>query len=146
MVYLEEANSLLVAGGATRDSWHLVDYSDAWLLDLGNTGAGWVATTDIPIAANHMSFTSAKDGNGNLRHYFMGGQEIEDEGKSEFDELFEYVHPGQWIERATMPITRGHASESTRKYGCGFVIAGGTERWRGKVRTRAFCGDVLTGA
>ena len=134
MVYIQEANSLLVAGGATRDGWSLVDYGTAWLLDLDNISSGWVATTDLPLISNHMSFTSALDGNGNWHYYFMGGQTLEMEGTTESDELYEYVHPGQWIGRATMPITRGHASASTRKYGCGFIIAGGTEKGGGKVR------------
>ena len=133
MVHIKEANSLLVAGGATRNGPNLVDYNNAWLLDLDNTAAGWVATADIPFATNHLSYTSAKDGDGKWRYYFMGGQKLENTFRSEFDGLYEYVHPGQWIERATMPITRGHASESTRKYGCGFLIAGGAVNGARKV-------------
>lgn len=133
MVHIIEANSLLVASGATRDGWSLVDHTNAWLLNLDDTAAGWVSTTDIPIASNHMSATSAKDVNGNWHYYFMGGQKYEDEGKSESNGLYEFIYPGQWIERANMPITRGHASESTRNYGCGFLIAGGTENGGGQV-------------
>jgi len=131
MVYIEEANSLLYAGGAKRSGWSVTDKNDAWLLDLDNTSAGWVATTDIPIASNHLSFVKAKDGSGAWRYYFMGGQKKSAEGSSEIADLYEFIYKAngadQWIKRADMPIPRGHASSSTHRYGCGFIIAGGTE-------------------
>ena len=69
----------MFAGGATRThDWF--DHHDAWLLDLNNMSAGWVATTDIPFASNHLSFVTAVDGSGASRVYFMGGQKKHDEG------------------------------------------------------------------
>ena len=62
---------------------------------------------------------------------------------SEIKDMYEFVYNAngddQWIKRADMPITRGHASSSTNKYGCGFIIAGGTKNGGGKVLYRCLC-------
>jgi len=138
LVYIHEANSLVYAGGATRSGWVFSDKTEAWILDLGNLNAGWSATTNIPFAANHLSAVTAKDGSGAWRTYFMGGQVEEKEGSSENKDLYEFVYnpngADQWVKRADMPVTQDHASSSTKAYGCGFIIAGGTQNGGGKVR------------
>jgi len=134
---IHEANSLVYAGGATRSGRDVNDKTDAWILNLGNLNAGWSATTNIPFASNHLSAVTAKDGSGAWRTYFMGGQVKDQEGSSENNYLYEFVYnpngADQWVKRADMPITRGHASSSTRPYGCGFIIAGGTTNGGGQV-------------
>lgn len=138
MIYIEEANSLLWAGGSTRVGWQVTDSGRSWLLNLDDLENGWIETATKPFASNHLSFTRAKDGLGNWRYYVMGGQLKGDEGSSELSELVEFVYnpegDDKWIQRADMPITRGHASSSTNKYGCGFIIAGGTSNDDGRVR------------
>jgi len=125
LLYIEEANSLLWAGGSTREGWSVTDYGTSWLLDLdnlGQPGAGWIQTATKPFASNHLAFTTAKDGLGKKRYYVMGGQLKGDEGSSELNDLVEFVYNpngvDEWIYRADMPIPRGHASSSTKAYGC----------------------------
>jgi len=138
LLYIEEANSLLWAGGSVRVGWQVTDYGTAWLLDLNNVGAGWVQTTTKPFASNHLAFTKAKDALGKVRYYVMGGQLKGGEGRSELSDLVEFVYnpsgADSWIRRANMMITRGHASSSTHGYGCGFITAGGHTNGGGAVR------------
>ena len=50
-----------------------------------------------------------------------------DERNGNYDELFEWDFANEeWIPRATMPLTRGHASSSTVAANCGFIVAAGS--------------------
>jgi hypothetical protein len=76
----------------------------------------------------------AKDGSGNARHFFLGGQKAEGEANDNFSKNYEWdaVNEG-WIARADIPMPRGHFSSSTRSIGCGFLIAGGTANGMSKI-------------
>ena len=129
MVYDEEYGVLIFAGGAVRPVDGVadaVDYSDTWMLAPEGLDYGWVPQSDIPHFGNHLSFVTTTNDGASRRHYFMGGQEGEDEKLGNLDTVVEYVPlSDQWYARASMTQARGHASSSTVPYGCGFLIAGG---------------------
>jgi len=128
--YDSNANAILFGTGAVRPksgSRFAVDYDDTWMYSFNNPGAGWVQKASTIFKANHMQFVTAIDPNGAERHYFVGGQEGEDEANGNIGDLAEYnFEANQWTKRADMPIPRSHATSSTRAYGCGFLIITGT--------------------
>lgn len=131
MVHDTSRNALFFSGGAQRpyaNNKHAEDYTDTWMYSLANTApGGWVPTTKIPFHGNHMSYVTAKDPFGRERHFFMGGQKGEDEALGNNKDLYEWdAENEQWLRRQSMTFSRGHASSSTRPFGCGFIIAGGT--------------------
>jgi hypothetical protein len=130
MIYDSATNTAVYAGGAVRDDpigHGTYDVADAWKIDLGNMAAGWQRVSDIPLKSNHMSSVTAKDHTGTERHFFLGGQHNGDEGSGNYKEVYEYiVATDTWVRHTDMLLTRGHASSSTRAFGCGFIIAGGT--------------------
>jgi Galactose oxidase, central domain len=90
--------------------------------------AGWIARAPIPYTANHMSFVTAKDGEGNERHFFSGGQDKENEPGDNKVDHFEYIPSNnKWTRRKDLPFPCGHTSSSTRPFGCGYLVIGGTE-------------------
>ena len=132
MVYDTASNALILAGGATRTPG-TTDHRDTWKYSFGNPSAGWVKQADLPLLSNHLSYVTVTDDTGKERHYWMGGQSLGNEAIGNHAEVYEYdVQNNVWIQRASMPIPRGHASGSTRAIGCGFIIAGGTSNGTGK--------------
>lgn len=129
MVYHEDYNVLVFAGGAVRPtvgSAFAVDYNDAWMLSPSALEYGWVPQSAIPHFGNHLSYVSTTSDGMNFRHFFMGGQDGENEKLGNLDTLVEYLPlSDEWVVRANMPQARGHASSSTVAFGCGFLIAGG---------------------
>jgi hypothetical protein len=110
-----------------------IDYFNTWTYDLAQGDAGvWVSQDDIPFSGNHIMYTRASDEMGMERFYVMGGQMAEDEKYGNIDLMYEFVPSmpkgknQQWIQRASMAMKRGHASASTRAYGCGLIMLGGT--------------------
>jgi hypothetical protein len=130
MVYDSIKNQLIYAGGTDRPvkgSRTAYDKDDTWAYSFDNPGAGWQKKDDLPFLANHMSFVTAKDETGKERHFFLGGQEGEDEWTGNVDDNYEWDSSNEkWIKHTDMTITRGHAASSTRAIGCGFIIAGGS--------------------
>jgi hypothetical protein len=64
---------------------------------------------------------------GKERHFILGGQRNGNELAGNSKEVYEYiVEKENWYQHPDMLLTRGHASSSTRAFGCGFVISGGT--------------------
>ena len=130
MVYDSDSNSLIFSGGAVRPvagNRHSVDYKNTWMLSLDNVEAGWAEKADLPFVANHMGATTTKDALGHERHFFVGGQVGDDEDFGNISDNYEYfVQSDTWIKREFMPFTRGHANSSTRAFGCGFFVAGGS--------------------
>jgi N-acetylneuraminic acid mutarotase len=124
LIYLNEKNSLLYTAGATRRGT-TVDFNTTWELDLDNLATGWIQRADIPYKGNHISRVAATY-QGKNRYYVAGGQLQQQEKSGNQNSLYEWdVINSQWIQRANMTIARGHASSSTRPYGCGFIMAGG---------------------
>lgn len=127
---MPQGNYLLFSGGAIRPKVGSVDtddYGTTWTLNLGQSGANWVQKATLPFAANHIGFTSGKDSNNVWHHYFMGGQVGENEQSGNNKNLYEWIPSSQqWVKKADMPVARGHASSSTRAYGCGFVTMAGS--------------------
>ena len=130
MIYDSDSNTLFYAGGGQRlvaGSKDPVDIDNTWKLSLSNAASGWVASTPFPYRANHLSSVTHTDDRGTERHFFLGGQEREDECCSNIDLNYEFIARTEtWVRRASMPIPRGHATSSTRPFGCGFIIAGGS--------------------
>jgi Galactose oxidase, central domain len=130
LVYLASARALLFAGGATRPVPGLpdaVDEPDTWMMNLNDAVPVWTEQPDLPYLSNHMSYTSAVDDFGTVRYYFVAGQIGENEATGNVNDHYEWdIATQDWLERAPMPFTRGHASSSTRGIGCGYLLAGGT--------------------
>ena len=120
---------------------HSIDYVDTWTYNLTQGDRGeWVSQDDIPFTGNHIMYTRAYDENSLERFYVMGGQLGENERYANIDLMYEFVPSKpkgsnqQWIQRSNMLIKRGHANASTRSYGCGLIVVGGTtNRPTGKI-------------
>jgi hypothetical protein len=96
-------------------------------ISLNSTNSSWISLGKSPQVANHISFVTAFDKMGNERHYLLGGQKGIDECKENLDSNYEWnAVTKKWIQRASIPFGRGHATSSTLPIGCGFVIAGGS--------------------
>jgi Kelch motif len=128
MVYDKTLNALFYAGGALRiKGKKTVDLNNTWMYSFDKSTAGWVARAPIPFKANHMSSTTAKDGSGVEHHFFVGGQEAENEAYGNVVHHYEYdAINDQWLPRQSLPYPRGHASASTIPFGCGYLVIGGT--------------------
>jgi hypothetical protein len=60
-------------------------------------------------------------------HYQLFFEVSENEVTGNLGHHYEFIPSTEtWIQRASMPIPRGHAASSTRAIGCGYIIAGGT--------------------
>ena len=129
LVYNEKYGVLVFAGGTIRSNVgtaDAIDSHDTWMLATGGLEYGWVPQSDVPYLGNHLSYVTTSNVGGSLRHYFMGGQEGEEEKLGNLNTVVEYVPlSDEWFTRANMPQARGHASSSTVALGCGFLIAGG---------------------
>jgi N-acetylneuraminic acid mutarotase len=128
MVYDSATNSLIFAGGAVREFQNDLakDFNNTWMYSLSNSQNGWVAQAPIPYTGNHMSFVTARDSANNQRHFFLAGQKAEGEANDNIASNFEYIVANNtWIARQSLPFPRGHASSSTRAYGCGFLVVAG---------------------
>ena len=82
MIYDPVKNALVFSTGGVRPfagKPHAEDKPDTWMLNLDNIGGGWTKKADIPYQANHISFASGVDEQGKPHHYFVGGQESENE-------------------------------------------------------------------
>jgi N-acetylneuraminic acid mutarotase len=93
----------------------------------------------MPLLSNHMSYVTAVDNAGAERHYFLGGQKGGAESEGNFDDVYEF-DPVQevWTQRQDMPLTRGHASASTRAVSCGFFIIAGTSNGIGAIKDMSY--------
>jgi N-acetylneuraminic acid mutarotase len=129
MVYDTIRDALYYAGGGQRlvaGNPHPVDSNRTFKYSLNNPTAGWVEIAPIPYKANHLSSVT-QTYLGKERHYFVGGQVGEYEVKQNLADLYEFIaHNESWVKRTLMPFARGHATASTRPFGCGFIIAGGS--------------------
>jgi hypothetical protein len=131
MVHDSGTNTLIFSAGAVRPvigNAHADEYNNTWSYDLSQGTAGvWVAKDAIPHSSNHISYATTRDANGLERHYFFGGQIGENEYAGNVKTVYEYVHgpSPNWIRRQDMLLTRGHASSSSRPYGCGIIVIGG---------------------
>jgi hypothetical protein len=119
LVYLAGAQALLFAGGAIRPMPGLpdaVDEPDTWMMNLNDDVPVWTKQPDLPYLSNHTSYTSAVDDFGTVHYYFVAGQIGENEVTGNVNDHYEWdmtATPHDWIERASMPFPRGHASSST---------------------------------
>lgn len=136
MVWDSYRNALYFASGASRPTGEYdstTDHDDTWMLSLNSTDRGWIPKSNIPFRGNHISFVSASDGTGNMRHFFVGGQKEDQEKYGNTKEHFEWDASSEvWIKRADMLFARGHAASSTFAYGCGYLVIGGTTNEYGK--------------
>jgi hypothetical protein len=129
MIYDTLRNTLYYAGGGQRlqpGNPHPVDFNRTFKYSLQNPSAGWVETTPIPYAANHISSVTLTY-LGQERHYFVGGQKGENEAKQNLVNMYEFIASDEsWAMRTFMPFGRSHTTSSTRPIGCGFFMAGGS--------------------
>ena len=129
MVYDVVTDALFYTGGAQRPkigSREAYDQNHTWKYNFYNPTAGWVASTPIPYLANHQSAVTAYH-QGRPRHFFAGGQIVENEKQGNVADIFEFIASTEiWLRRTSMPYGRGHTTVSTRAYGCGFIMAGGS--------------------
>ena len=129
MIYDNVMNALYYSGGAQRlklGSREALDRSNTWKFSFDNPTAGWVASTPIPYLANHQSHVTVIY-QGRPRHYFIGGQKGENEKQGNVADIVEFIATNEtWRRRASMPYGRGHTTVSTRAFGCGFTMAGGS--------------------
>ena len=124
-------NVLVFSGGAVRptaDKAYAIDYKETWVLSLNNVGAGWQRRKDLPFYANHMGSVTIRDADDGEHHFYVAGQVGENEKTGNVAVNWEYVvATDQWVQRASLPLTRGHAGSSTRALGCGYYqVAGST--------------------
>jgi Kelch motif len=130
MIYSTAYNTLYYTGGGQRlvpGTVQPVDLNSTWKLALHNQSAGWLPSTPLPYLANHLSYVTHRDTLGYERHYVLAGQVAENECCGNLAYNYEFLPRNEtWIQRASMPIPRGHAASSTRAFGCGFIIAGGS--------------------
>ena len=129
MIYDVVRNALYYSGGTQRPvpgSREAHDQDTTWKFSFDHPTIGWIASTPIPYMANHQSYVSVYF-QGRYRHYFVGGQIGENEKQGNVADLFEFIASNEtWVRRASMPYGRGHTTVSTRAYGCGFLLAGGS--------------------
>jgi N-acetylneuraminic acid mutarotase len=128
LVYDSDSQSLIFAAGAVRGAGgvHAIDHNDTWQYSFTNPDAAWIPKAPIPFLGNHISSVTALDSAGVEHHYFFGGQEEENEYNGNNDNHYEYiVAADKWVARQALPFPRGHASASTRSYGCGYLVLGG---------------------
>jgi hypothetical protein len=129
MIYDTIRDTLYFAGGGQRlkaGSIHPVDSDRAFKYSLQNPTAGWAEIAPIPYKANHLSSVT-QTYLGKEYHYFMGGQKGEFEVTQNLADLYEFIASNEtWARRTFMPFGRSHATASTRPFGCGFIIAGGS--------------------
>ena len=129
LIYDKITNALYYVGGASRPKPGVlfsIDTNKVWKYSLSDTELGWVESVPIPYLGNHVSYVTAKDGNGTSRHYLLGGQEGENEPLGNLADVFEFIPSKErWIRRASMPYGRSHITASTKAIGCGFFVAGG---------------------
>lgn len=126
----------MFAGGAIRPivgEVDTIDFGNAWIYYFANPQNGWIDLIEsLLFTSNHLASTNAFDSTGAEHYYFMGGQVGEDERTGNFDNLVEWIPQSlTFLNRAAMPITRGHAAESTRPYGCGFYTIAGSSNTGG---------------
>jgi hypothetical protein len=125
MFFMDSTNSLLYTTGATRTNGTVTDYNTTWELNLGNAKPGWEIRPELPYKANHVSHVTATF-EGRQRHFVLGGQAKSNEGFGNKADNFEWDNINRnWVQRASIPLARGHSSSSTVPYGCGFIMAGG---------------------
>jgi Kelch motif len=123
--YMNYTNSLQYTTGATRPNGTATDHNTTWELSLNNMTKGWMRRADLPYRGNHVSHVTVHY-NGTYRHFVAGGQERQNENYANRPDHYEYDNMKKtWIQRASMPYGRGHASASTFAYGCGYIMAGG---------------------
>jgi N-acetylneuraminic acid mutarotase len=147
MIYDRPTNSLYYVGGAQRpipgSRLYSVDYNNVWKYKIDDAASGWRKSTSVPYFGNHITYITAKDGNGIDRYYFLGGQKGEDERLGNLADVFEFIPQTEtWIRRASMPFGRGHASASARAIGCGFIVAGGAINTGSSVGLKIQTADV----
>jgi Kelch motif len=129
MIYDRVRNALYYSGGAQRftlGSNVATDVNNTFRYSFDDPAAGWVETSPLPYKGNHLSYVTHTDVDGHQRHFFMGGQQTNNECCGNVADNFEFIAATEtWVRRASMPFPRGHAAYSTRAIGCGFVIAAG---------------------
>ena len=129
MIYDAASNALFYSGGAQRPklgSTLTFDQNETWKFNFDNPTIGWIESTPIPYLANHQSHVTVYYQD-RARHFFVGGQMGENEKQGNVADIFEFVASNEtWIRRTSMPYGRGHTTVSTRAYGCGFLMAGGS--------------------
>jgi hypothetical protein len=129
MVYDTAQNALYYASGGQRLIRGKADADDVnrtWKYSINTPEHGWVSAAPIPYVANHISFVTGIDQNGQERHFFFGGQQSENETLANLADNYEWdAINEQWISRASMPFGRGHTASSSVPVGCGFLVASG---------------------
>jgi hypothetical protein len=127
LIYDKQSRSLVFASGTRKDD--PAGYNTVWQYSMNNPSNGWVRKAGLPFVADHMSSVTVVDPQtGKERHFFLGGYagHSRNVDNVEWDAVQEL-----WIRRQSMPMTRAEASYSTRAFGCGFIIAGGTTNEHG---------------
>lgn len=142
MVYDSSLNSLLFSAGATRPRPGIsiaYDHADSWLYNLSDPLSGWVNRTEIPFYGNHVGFVTARDEFNRERHFFVGGQQGEEEHTGNTRENYEWIASNDtWAARRSMPLSRGHAASATKAIACGFMVIGGTTNEHGMTKDISF--------
>jgi Kelch motif len=138
MVYDSNLNTIYYITGGQRltpRKANIDDVDRSWKYSLDRSKGSWIRTTPLPYAANHVSFVSARDDKGAIRHFVFGGQFGENETLANLDYNYEWdANKEEWIPRRSMPFARGHAACSSVPVSCGFLVAGG-----------AINGNIVTG-
>lgn len=108
-----------------------VDKTDAWVLDLDNTAAGWTAIANLPGARNHPAMVSL---NGFV--YFVGGQQLQDDAAIYSSNVWRYS-PGAnaWTSVASLPVPRSHITSATFVYDGRIITIGGETTGRTVINT-----------
>lgn len=106
-------------GGRAQDS--LVDSGSHYILDVGNTVAGWQLAAQLP---NPRSYLGAATLNGKI--YAVGGQSAQDSlmvGQRFLDEYDPVTDT--WARKADLPLARSHFGSATVVHGNKIIIVGG---------------------
>jgi N-acetylneuraminic acid mutarotase len=118
---------LHVIGGALMDGSRggfIEDLVTHYVLDLSNTGAGWSELAPISAARNHLGVAVGPDN----KIYAIGGQELEEEGCTNFDTVEAYdATTNTWEVRQSLPHGIGHISPATLGTPHGILVIGGVK-------------------
>jgi len=117
-------NKLHFFNGAKFDGPHggfQEDMSTHWVLNLGNTKAGWKTLAPNSLGRNHIGGVAWGG-----KIYAIGGQFHEEEGCSN-QKIAEVYNPktNAWSRIADLPVGTGHISPATLAHEHGIIIVGG---------------------
>lgn len=116
LAYVDGALHFISGTNAARTT----EPTDHYVLDLVGGGTEWVTADPLPAGRNHAAAVTLDD-----RLYLVGGQTGHDGASTTHDEVWSWTATEGWVERAPLPLARGHITSSTFVLDGRMVVAGG---------------------